>query len=347
MEANDTLNPEVDAAPAMRDNPTPEERLDAANREVAASFDASGDALEESGAPLQAEEAADIVLVDDTSAEEVLEDAIVEPDDEAEDQAAETTESEEPIEAEGETTPPDPAPTEIPPEIRAEYDRKMEQMDKGLQKRLRQLADKEKQLDTLILQNQHMMDSRQPPQDPNAVRTEGPPKHPGEGASEEAWSQYEDSAFAYRYNLMNAGQQQKMAVINEQQEMQNRYYLITNQPGVSEEVLLEMSKMAEGDERYLELYRSDEGAIRFFNEAKTAVDRRTLDSDRSALDAEKAEAAKATATRKAGAASRALARPGSAKAAEVPAESFKLEAFRDVDDALANINKKILSDVGL
>jgi len=349
MSSESHPNPESSPAQDQGRTLSSDERLSAANREVEGSFDAAELAvLEGTEAPLQADESEDIILTDDPAEAGVALDEI-DPEIEAEDpvdvQDAESVEAEE-VGGDDAT----PAEPEIPPALRAEYDDKMARIEKGLQKRLGQLADKEKQLDTLILQNRHMMDSNE------QVKTEANkpqrPQPPGEGATAADWQTYEDAVVDYRLSQSNnvgldAEAQQRLAVLEQKQALDSRLAFITSQPGATDEIMGKMQEMAAGDDKYMKMYyTSEDTAAQFFNEAKLAVREEAIAKREAEIAKESATEAKATATRKAGAANRAVARPGGSKAASTPANNFNLKSFNNVDEALADINAGILADAG-
>ena len=151
--SDNQINPEPSLAPDQGRTLSSDERLAVANREVTGTLSAEDlDALEGTEAPLQADGSEELILTDDPSADEVGVDEI-DPEIEAEDPVdVQATESVDEADAEGDGA--TPAEPDVPPALQADYDDKMARIEKGLQKRLGQLADKEKQLDTLILHRQ-------------------------------------------------------------------------------------------------------------------------------------------------------------------------------------------------
>ena len=345
-----TLNPEVEATPDQGRHTTPDERLAALSREAVEDFEQAGGELEEATEPLQAADLEIEVEVDDATDEVEVENTEDDTEADAEDHVdTEALESQDASEQDADTS--DSSDDGVPDDLRADYESKMARVEKGLQKRLQQLSDKEKQLDTLILQNQQMQ-QQQTVQQP---AQQGPPKAPEAGATQAQWAEFDQANTQYYTqkaisDLQNSGQladPRQVQQMQEQQAMQNRLYLITSQEGASDEILLKMRDMAAGDDKYLDMYNTDKGAVAFFNEAKLTVERDKLASDRAEFDKQTAEAATATAKRKAGAAGRATPRPGGSKAASSQEDTFAKKTFRNVDDKLAYLNQQTLNEAGV
>lgn len=333
---SEALQPEASDVPTQDAQLSTDERLTAVTREAVVA--------NETTAPLQAEDAGDIEAVDEPSADDVDTEA-VQPEEDAEGQLEGSEESSEDVEEATEVgTPWDGDPSTVPDELKAGFDKMSGTMNKALQKKFREVDAVKKQYEAEVFK--YRQAQRQQPEASGPEKV-GPPKPPGEGATAQDWESHEARTAEYYYKKFNAGTTQDVAVMKQQNDMQNRLQLIVSQPGASDEVMYKMRDMAESDPRYIEMYQSDDGAVRFFEEAKFALEKEAFAKEKNDVASSKAEAAKAAATRKADASKRSTGRPGSVKAASTPEETFSRKTFRNYEEKLAYIGKQVLDENGL
>lgn len=338
---SETFDPGLEAAPAQSADPSTEDRFEAAFSEALGEFDS----VEITDESFEAEQDEPTEAVDESADPSVEEAAEVDADpvEETEDLEADTdAESEETTEF---------SPDSLPPDLRAQYDRKMEDIDKGLNKRLRAIAEKEKQLEAAMFQYQQAFMQMQNQQSVPQQQSLQKPELPGPDATARDWQEYEDRNREYVASqvvdqLRQSGQladPQQMKVIQQQQEMQQRYYMLVNQPGATDEVMGKMKELAESDERYLAMYDKDDTAVQLFNLAKAQVEREALLKENEELKAKASGAATEEAKRKAGAAKRSTPRPGGAKAVEKKSD-FNPKSFASVDDMIDAFRDDFLQD---
>ncbi len=338
MNSENTSQPEVSDAPDQAVQLSTDDRLSAVTREAAEAVEAE--------APLQAEDAGEVDVVDEPSADGVEAEA-VQPEEDAEGQIEEEAESVEDVEeaVTEDGSPWDGDPATVPDELKAGFDKMSGQMNKALQKKFREIDEVKKkklrEMDTVkkqyeaeIFKYQQAQREMQHPQQ-SAPQEGSPPKPPGEGATAEDWQEYEAKSAEHHYKKFNAEQSQEVAELREKQMLDDRLKFVTSQDGATQEVLTRMSVMAEANPRYQEMfYQSEEAARQFFNEAKFALEKEAFEAEKAGVATKQAEAAKAAAKRMAGAAGRATPRPGGTKAASAPEEVFSRKSFRSVDDKL-------------
>ncbi len=340
-----TLQPDEGVAADQGHQPSTDERLSAVSREVLESVE-SGD----EDTTLQAEETE---VAEEEVGEPSAEEAEPEGDetgDEAEDplEAGESESQEDESDSVQETQTWDGNPDNIPDEHRPYYDHWVGLANKGLQKRLRQMAATEKEYkDATFRYEQAMVDMRGNPEGASP-KENGPPTPPtGENLTQEDWAKHEAKVAEYHDNRLNAETRQSVAAIKERQDMSDRLQMIAAQDGATEDVMFRMRDMAEADVKYQDMFQSDEGALHFFEQAKLAVEREAFEAEKKSNDTKLAKAAEADAKRKAGAAKRATPRPGGTKAASAPEEVFARKAFKSTDEKLTYLRNQVLEENGL
>jgi len=359
--SSDTLQTSVEVTPDQGHKPTPEERLAAISGEAIAEMEESGTAFGPSGSDEPLDDPAEEAEVADAEGEPSEEEADEpaeddEPDEAAADQAEEEgAESEDVADAKPVGIDWDGDPDTVPDELRTGYDRQMKIVNKGVNKLMRELADERKQTQALAMQYQQaMLDMQQAPKQQQSSPV-GRPELPSEGATQADWQKYEEDNFLYlqgkhggrQHDEQTSGLAQQVAELKYKTDLANRVTLIANQPGATDEVLLRMQAMAAEDDTYLQMYQSDEGAIRFFKEAKLVEDRAAFELEKAEILKKASESEKVKATRKAGAAGRASPRPGSAKAATSPESNFKKKVFGSVEEKLAYLSKEARAELGI
>ena len=335
-----------------------EDRISAANREALAEFESASE-------PVQAEESEDSPVTDDPAVDAEVTDEGIEAEAEAEVQSGDD-DAESEGETEAETADPndfdwskwDGNVDSVPHDLQPGLAKLKANFDKGAEKRIWQMSQSQKKMEEAKFKYEQavfqMQQQQLQPPESNAA-SNGPPTPPGEGATAADWQRFDAENTEYYTrkavdNLRASGQipdNQQVAQMQYQMDMQNRYVMLTKLPGASDDILMKMHDMAEADESYLDKYQTDDGARQFFAEAKIAVEREQLEKDRKALEAERAVAAQATAKRKATAAKRADVRPGSVKADKSAGRRFDKKLFKDADAQIAAINEAILKENGL
>ena len=368
----DTTDPAVEVTTDHGHQPTAEERLAAISSEAIDEFDSGGITLVE-GEPEDVEgiEPVDSPAEDAEGAEDAgepsgeeadaTEDAQTEED--AEDQIdvdSEDAESQEEDEKESEPIGMDwdGDPDTIPDQLRPGYEKMMKTANKGINKLMREMAEERKQMQTMQMQYQQALlqvQQQQRPQADQSSTVAERPTPPGEGATAADWQEYDEKNILYVLQKTGIKPQsgpdpelaQQVAELKWKTDLANRVSLIANQPGATDEILLRMQSMAAEDEKYLDMYQTDEGAIKFFEEAKLLEERAAFELEKKEILSKAAELEKAKAARKAGAAGRATPRPGSAKAAVSPEDTFKKKAFNSVEEQLAYLSEETRKEVGL
>jgi len=342
LNSDTTLQPVADAATDQGPQPTTDERLSAVTREAVETIETGID-------PLQAEEPEAAEEVGEPLAEEAETEA-GEPGEDAEGQM-EAGESE--SQEDEESTAPDKQGWDgdldsLPAEQRAPYDHWVENANKGLHKRLRQMSDVEKKYkDATFRYEQAMLQMQQQPQG-GVPKEDGPPAPPtGENTTQKDWADHEARVAEYHNKRLNSETTQKLAVLEERQSMQDRLQLVASQDGVTDEIMFRMSEMAKSDQAYADLFQTDQGALQFFGEAKLAVEREAFEAEKTAIAATAAKSTVAEAKRKAGASGRATPRPGGTKAASAPEDVFARKTFRSVDDKMSHLVNEVKNEHGL
>lgn len=342
MAANLDTQKDAGANPAY---PSWEEAMSAATREAAAAFASS-----------QSGEETEVTDDADTG-----EDDAPEGDQDVDDTAAETeeAESEEGDPGEGDKGDPEPLgmkwdgnPDTIPAEWKPGWDRAMAMVQKGLNKRLRELAAKEKELDSVILQYRQAT----APQTPQkaAADNDPMPQKPAESASDEVWESYYDARAEWKArqvlkqeiangNIITADKHHAVA---DQMARQERLGLITRQEGCTDEVMYRMAQMAEADPVLAGMLESDSTALTLFQIARRDVAMEQAARGAQAQKADAAQKAAEEAKRKAGAAKAAIPRPGgSTKASPVDDDFQAKKGKMDASERLAYLNRKMRQEV--
>lgn len=246
-------------------------------------------------------------------------------------------------------------PETVPEALKPGLDRFMANVNKGIGKRMRELADLEKRMNETIFRYQEAMAPR--PAQQAQAKDSGPPPKPDNDASEAEWDAYHDARAAYNARkvmekeiaegrLVTADQYRETADVVAQQ---NRLSLITSQPGADSDVMFLMSKMVEAEPALAPMLDSDDSALALFRMAKREAELRR--AAQAAQDAKTAAAIKANeeAKRKAAAGKSGLARPGgsSAMVSEKSEEFAKRKAGMTPSERLAFLNAERARELGM
>ena len=279
----------------------------------------------------------------------------------ADDTAAETeeTDSDEAEVSEDDKGEPEPLgmkwdgnPETIPAEWKPGWDRAMAMVSKGVNKRLREIAEKEKQLDAVILQYRQATAPQAPQQ--AAADNDPMPQKPAESASDEVWESYYDARAEWKARqvlkqeiaagrIVTADKHHEVA---DHMARQERLGLIARQDGCTDAVMYRMAQMAEANPVLAGMLESDDGSLALFQLARRDVEMEQAVGATQAQQAEAAKKAAEEAKRKAGAGKAALPRPGGATKASPVDEVFQAKKDRmDASERLAYLNRQAAKEM--
>lgn len=313
-----------DGTAGSGNTPSWQEAMSAITSEAASSYDADVAVGEDSDQPADDSDATDDV--DNDESEGDPDEATVDDADEAAD------EGEDVDEIKGWDGNPDSIPAKFKPAfekaVGSVVEKRLAEIDKGVQKRLRQIADTENQYRAELTKLQAMQVQMMQGGKPGPGATNGAPEPPAEDASPREWDSYYDARTKWNAKqmiqemvasgqLVTADQVHGMTSAVEQKRNADvaRIQMVEQQDGYTEEIGLAMSELAKNSKTLGGLLFTDEGILDLFALAKERV---TLKgSAKQTADARVAEAAKAEANarRKAQAGNNALPRPGSMRQA--------------------------------
>lgn len=244
-------------------------------------------------------------------------------------------------------------PDNVPDELRPGFDHMMSLMNKGVNKKLRELADERKQVEMLGLQYQQMlMQMQQQGAQGNQSRSpSGPPEMPGPDATDADWKAYDQANREYLKNdimneLRSSGalpDPKQFEVMRQQQDIQRRTNWVMNQDGVNDDIVYELSEMIQSEPEFQGALDTDQTTMYAY---KVAVERwkaKQVAKENEELKKKASESVAAQAKRKAGAAKRATPRSGG-RSAEKPEEKFSREAFPTFEEYFKHVSNEVLDE---
>lgn len=342
-----TFDPSPDAGRDQSAHASVEDRFASVMREAAedaANFDAAEEQPEQDAETEDFEDAEPADMAEGESEEIETEDASEDHDDD--EQAESEDEAVAPLEWDGD-------PDNVPSELRPYFDSMMDRMNKGVNKKLREIAEARKQVEDLSMRYQQtllQMQQSQVQQGPQGQPK--PPEMPGPDGTDADWKAYETANREYlKHELISdlktqglLPDQNQFRVMQQQQEIQRRNGWVFAQPDVNDDIMYKMAELIQGDEAFANAYDSDAGVKQLYVVARERVKAEQLAKENAELKKKAGQSVVAQAKRKAGAAKRSVPRSGG-KAAESPEEKFNRKAFRNTDEVLDHFKEEALREL--
>jgi hypothetical protein len=300
--------------------------LDAAASEAISEFEAGQDAEVSEDADVEYEEVAD---EDGDEAEYEAPD--VEESDETGEPAESDIESSDGFEWDGN-------PDHVPAELRPYYDKMYETMRKGvdmwMSKRASEQHAEKQEMQRRIAEMESQLRDFNAPKEPT---------RPGQDATQDDWDRYYDDRarwiaaqehekFMQSRGYPDPGQMQVLAA---QQEAIRRANMIEAQPGYTDEIGLEMVRVAESNPYWAQQINTDEGLRALFDVVKQQ-------KEAAAYKDAAAKANSAEIQRKASAVKRKVSKPKASSKPATPSRNFAEMGFEErIDAAIADTLKEL------
>jgi len=353
MSSESSPHPEENAANSPK--LSTEAAMSAATQEVANDFEIED--VSEAEIDFSAQEMPEFDIVDDDTAEEAeAEIESADPSEESEEAADEDADTE----AEAEDQDPEAVatgadwngdPDTVPAELKAGYDRMVEIGRKGIGKLVRQLNEQKSALErerselTLAIANMNKP----------KVSDDAPPELPTGDVPDAEWNAAVEKRQQWLINKtiqdkINSGEivtADQYQGVQQHFVAQQRIGLVQQQPEWSPEVGVRMADLVEQTPTLQTLMDTDNGAVDLYKIALKDLKAEKLAEDNKQLSGLAAQKQADIAKRKAGAAGRAVSRPGSTKAETTPADTYRKKVFRSVDEKLDFLAAETRKELGL